>query len=71
MISNIGWIVIMFALLILAIIIGTLEDYITYKLRECYDRTLYKCLNCDKRNCKYRMLAARIDKLDREKLSNE
>ncbi len=63
MISTFGWICIIFILFILSVILGALEDSNTYKNRECYDRSVYKCLNCKQRSCKYHIIADKIDEL--------
>lgn len=70
MISTFGWICIIFILLIASVIFGALEDSNTYKNRECYDRSVYKCLNCNQKKCKYHMLAIKIDELETERLRN-
>lgn len=67
MISTFGWIFIVFILIVLSVIFGALEDSNTYKNRECYDRSVYKCLNCNQKSCKYHVIADKIDKLDRSR----
>ena len=56
-----------FILIVLSVIFGTLEDSNTYKNRECYDRSVYKCMNCNQKSCKYHVIADKIDKLDRSR----
>lgn len=58
MISNFGWILILILLLILYTVRSALGDYDTYKgSDDCYERSVFKCLHCNKRNCKYHKLA--------------
>lgn len=64
MISTFGLIFIVFILIVLSVIFNTLEDSNSYKNRECYNRFVYKCLNCNQKNCKYHVIADKIDKLD-------
>lgn len=68
MISTFGWICIMFTLFVLSVIFDALDDSNAYKNRECYDRSVYKCLNCSQRNCKYHIIADKIDELETERL---
>lgn len=70
MISTFGLICIIFVLLIASVVFGALEDSNSYKNRECYDRSVYKCLNCNQRSCKYHVIADKIDELETERLRN-
>ena len=67
MISTFGWIFVVFILIVLSIIFCILKDSNTYKNRECYDRSVYKCLNCNQKSCKYHVITNKIDKLDRRR----
>ena len=67
MISTFGWIFVVFILIVLSVIFCILKDSNTYKNRECCDRSVYKCLNCNQKSCKYHVITNEIDKLDRSR----
>ena len=62
MISTFGWIVIIFMLLILLAIYDIVRELRMYKPNKCYYRSVYKCANCRYINCKYHILARKINK---------
>lgn len=62
MISNLGWIIILFILFILHVLLEAREDNKTYKNRDCYDKSDYKCLKCSEYGCKYHIIAERNNK---------
>ena len=62
MISNFGWLVIIFMLLILRAIDDMVKELKMCRPNKCYYRSVCKCANCRYINCKYHILARKINK---------
>lgn len=54
MISILGWMLILFVLIISSVLINAVNDYDIYKYNECHKRIQCECWKCKKKYCPYR-----------------